>query len=100
MNPDWKNRVFTCAVLGYSVDRISRLLGSSEAEVKQIAVRLITDGDELCESYRRGRATGEYNIDVEVAKQADQGDIDAIELRTKRAKERRVDDLKQELFGI
>ena len=40
------------------------------------------------------------NIDSELAKQAENGDIDAIELLEERKNERYFKDLRKELFGI
>jgi hypothetical protein len=45
-------------------------------------------------------ALGEYNIDAELAKNAEAGDTDSIEMLEARKTERLEKDLRQELFGI
>ena len=57
------------------------------------------DDDELIQMIL-GIAAGEMNIDSELAKQAENGDIDAIELLEERKNERYFKDLRKELFGI
>ena len=52
------------------------------------------------ETYESGLAQGEKNIDMELAKKAENGDIDAIELLEERKNERYFKDLRKELFGI
>ena len=50
--------------------------------------------------YRNGCALGEYNIDAELAKKAETGDVSAIETLETRKQERTVKDLRNQLFGI
>jgi hypothetical protein len=50
-------------------------------------------------AYDNGRAIGEYNIDVELTKLAERGDIEAITTLAERSKERKMKDLKKDLFG-
>ena len=47
-----------------------------------------------------GNALGEYNIDAELAKKAETGDIEAITTLETRKQERTVKDLIDKLFGV
>ena len=51
-------------------------------------------------AYQNGLAIGSWNIDAELAKQAEKGDVDSISALAERSKERRIKDLKKQLFGI
>ena len=57
-------------------------------------------GDVYNDAYRNGCVLGEYNIDAELAKKAEAGDVTAIETLETRKKERTVKDLRNQLFGI
>lgn len=50
--------------------------------------------------YNNGRALGEYNIDAELAKKAEAGDIDAINTLEERKNLRVELDLRKQLFGV
>ncbi len=50
--------------------------------------------------YHQGVEIGDYNIDAELAKQAEKGDIDSIVKLEERQHDRGIEDLRQELFGI
>jgi hypothetical protein len=56
--------------------------------------------DAYHDAYVNGCALGEYNIDVELAKQAEKGDIDAITTLESRKNLRVELDLRKELFGV
>lgn len=93
-------RVRTYAVLGYSRERVARLIGLPRAETKVLIIRLSLPGDEYYEAYESGIASGEMNIDSELARQAENGDTDAIEMLEERKNDRYFKDLRKELFGI
>ncbi len=93
-----KIRVF--GALGYDVERIADLLGLHGSERRELIVRLSLNGDALRVAYDNGRAIGEYNIDAELTKLAERGDIDAIETLAARSKERKIKDMKKDLFGV
>ena len=52
------------------------------------------------DAYENGRALGEYNIDAELAKKAEDGDIDAINTLEERKNLRVELDLRKQLFGV
>lgn len=86
--------------MNYTPKRICCLLGLKKAEQIAMIYRINTPGDVYYEAYQQGRALGEYNIDAELAKQAEKGDIDSITLLEERKNEREEQDLRKELFGI
>ena len=57
-------------------------------------------GDVYYDAYNNGRALGEYNIDAELAKKAEAGDIDAINTLEERKNLRVELDLRKQLFGV
>ena len=96
----YTNQILSFGSLGYKPERICRLLGLRGEERTELLLRLDIQGDEFYEAYRRGQALGEYNIDAELAKQAERGDTDAIELLEARKEERNELDLRMQLFGV
>ena len=97
---EYVQQVRTFGALDYTPQRICRLLGLSKTASVQLMLRLETPGDVYHDAYRQGHALGEYNIDAELAKKAETGDVDAITLLEERKNERRERDLRYELFGI
>ena len=97
---EYVSQVKTYAALGYSVNRICTLLQLSKKQKVALGIRMTLPGDVYYEACRNGKAIGEYNIDSELAKQAERGDIAAITLLGERKQERMEADLRQQLFGI
>lgn len=93
------SKVRTFGAFGYDAERIADLLSLHGRTRTELIVRLSIHGDELRVAYDNGRAIGEYNIDVELTKLAERGDIDAITTLAERSKERKMKDLKKDLFG-
>lgn len=101
MNTDqYVSKIRTFGALGYDFERIADLLGLKGKERGELIVRLYIQGDELRVAYENGRAIGEYNIDVELTKQAERGDIDAITALAERSRERKIKDMKKQYFGV
>lgn len=97
---EYVSQVRTFGALGYSPHRICSLLGLRGKEKIALAIRLSLIGDVYYDAYRNGCALGEYNIDAELAKKAEAGDVTAIETLETRKQERIVKDLRNSLFGI
>lgn len=93
-------KIRTFGAFGYDPERIADLLNLRGRVRSELIVRLSIPGDELRVAYDNGRAIGEYNIDVELTKLAERGDIDAITTLAERSKERKMKDLKKNLFGV
>lgn len=97
---EYISQVRTFGALGYTPHRICSLLGLRGKEKVALTIRLALSGDVYNEAYRNGCALGEYNIDAELAKKAETGDVSAIETLETRKEERVVKDLRNQLFGI
>lgn len=97
---EFVSQVRTFGALGYSPHRICTLLGLRGKEKISLTIRLSIPGDIYYDAYRNGSALGEYNIDAELAKKAEAGDVSAIETLETRKQERTVKDLRNQLFGI
>lgn len=100
LSDEYVNQVRTFGALGYTPERICQLLGLRKNKRIALLYRIDTLSDVYCEAYNQGRALGEYNIDAELAKKAEKGDVDAITLLEERKNERAEKDLRIELFGI
>lgn len=104
-NEDWigeeyVSQVRTFGALGYSIDRIAKLLSLTKKQKMALLIRLDIADDPYAIAYANGRAIGEYNIDAELAKQAEKGDISSIETLERRKNERIELDLRKQLFGV
>lgn len=100
ISDEYVSQVRTFGALGYSPHRICSLLGLRGKEKIALTIRLSLIGDVYYDVYRNGCALGEYNIDAELAKKAEAGDVTAIETLETRKQERIVKDLRNSLFGI
>jgi hypothetical protein len=100
MENEYTNQIRSFGAMGYSPERIADLLNLSGEERTKLIVRLAIPRDPYYIAYKNGNAVGEWNIDAELAKQAEKGEIDAIAALSNRSKERHIKDLKKKLFGI
>ena len=97
---EYISQVRTFGALGYSADRICNLLGLRGSEKTALCIRISLPGDVYNDAYSNGRALGEYNIDAELAKRAEAGEIDAITTLETRKNERIELELRKTLFGV
>lgn len=97
---EYVSQVRTFGALGYTPQRICNLLGLRGKEKLALIVRIGLAGDVYHDAYDNGRALGEYNIDAELAKRAESGDIDAITTLEERKNLRVELDLRKQLFGV
>jgi hypothetical protein len=97
---EYVSQVRTFGALGYSVGRICTLLHLSDKQKVALGLRMSLPDDVYYEAYQNGMAIGEYNIDAELTKQAERGDINAITLLEERKNERVELDLRKQLFGV
>ncbi|MCC8187137.1 MAG: hypothetical protein LIP08_06410 [Bacteroides sp.] len=93
-------QVHSFGALGYTPERILNLLSLPKAQKAALLLRINTPSDPYYQAYNNGKTIGEYNIDATLAKQAEAGDIQAIEALATRQHERKVQDLSRELFGV
>ncbi|TWV57740.1 hypothetical protein [Parabacteroides distasonis] len=97
---DYSAQIRSFGALGYSPEHIASLLNLTGKERVELAIRLTIPDDPFFLAYQNGLAIGAWNIDAELAKQAEKGDIDSISALAERSKERKIKDLKKHLFGI
>lgn len=97
---EYVSQVRTFGALGYTPQRICSLLGLRGKEKMALILRVGLIGDVYYDAYENGRALGEYNIDAELAKKAEDGDIDAINTLEERKNLRVELDLRKQLFGV
>lgn len=97
---EYVSQVRTFGALRYTPERICNLLGLRGKEKIALTLRISIPGDVYHDAYCNGSALGEYNIDAELAKKAEAGDVAAIETLETRKQERLVKDLRNQLFGI
>lgn len=100
LSDEYVQSVRTFGALSYTPERICRLLGLKKDESIVLLLRIETPGDVYYEAYQQGCALGEYNIDSELAKKAEKGDIESITLLEERKNERSEKDMRFKLFGI
>ena len=100
LSDEYVNQVRTFGALSYTPERICQLLGLRKVKRIALLYRIGIPGDVYHEAYHQGRALGEYNIDAELAKKAEKGEIDSISLLEERKNERAEKDLRMKLFGI
>ncbi len=86
--------------LGYSPDQISDALELAPELRLELTKRLAIPGDAVNVAYKKGFVTAESKIDVALAKQAQTGEKDSIEIMATRSRQRKIRDLKMDLFGI
>ncbi|MDR1198694.1 MAG: hypothetical protein LBK94_06735 [Prevotellaceae bacterium] len=86
--------------LNYSPERIADLLGYIDEQRRTLLVAFTDDGSDVAVYYKQVQAIGKYNIDAQLAKNAERGDTDAAMVLQTRRKTETVDNLKKQLFGI
>jgi hypothetical protein len=93
-------KVRNWAALKYSPSRIVTLLDLPKDEAQVFLDDIETDDHPLKKMYDLGFAIGEYNMDVSLIRQAEDGNMDAeLQLR-QRQKEMKIRELKKDLFGV
>jgi len=93
-------KVRTFGALAYTPERICKLLQLNRRDSLALQYRISQPGDTYHTAYNNGVALGEYNIDAELAKNAEAGDLDSIEMLEARKTERLEKTIRKELFGI
>lgn len=93
-------KVRNWASLKYSPSRIVTLLDLPKEEAQIFLDDIETDDHPLKKMYEMGSAIGDYNMDVSLVKEAEGGNMDAeLQLRD-RQRMRKINELKNDLFGV
>ena len=100
ISEDYISQVRAFGALGYSPQRIASMLGLTGSKRLALIYRITKEGDTYANAYRNGNAIGEYNIDAELAKQAEKGDVESIRTLEQRKNDRAELDVRRELFGV
>lgn len=100
LSEEYISQVRSFSALGYSPERIANILSLSKKEKFAFLLRISLPGDTYFQAYANGKAIGEYNIDAELAKQAEKGDVTAIETLERRKNDRIELDLRKQLLGV
>jgi hypothetical protein len=94
------NKIRNYGALKYTTDRICALLAIDGDEREAFMREWDDPASQLQRYYTQGVAIGEYNMDVELAKQGEKGDVIAISELQRIQQKRRIDQTKNELFGL
>lgn len=100
LSDEYVSQVRTFGALEYTPERICKLLNLSKDKSVVLKLRIEMPEDIYYKAYHQGKSLGEYNIDAELAKKAETGDVDAITILEERKNERSEKDLRYKLFGI
>ena len=76
------------------------LLGLDEDQKAWFLQEIIDPKSQVRAYYDQGVAIGEYNQDVELAKQGERGDVLSIIQLNKIQEERRLNQIQKDLFGV
>jgi len=94
------SKIRNFGALKYAPEKIVTLLALTGDEKTEFLLEINNPQSQIYTYYHQGWEIGEYNIDAELAKKAETGDIMSIIQLNERQGNRRIDDLKKKLFGI
>jgi len=96
---DFLSSVSSFGILGYSVEKIIDLLDPADAE--QFRIDFSTVGSAVYKAYRKGKTTGEYNLDKDLFDKATK-DHDTLSnsVLDERMDRKRINDKIFENFGL
>lgn len=100
IDEDILKRVRDYGALDQSPRQIAFLLRIPAGEIDAFIDEMMRPDTRLHEYYAAGKAIISYNTNVELARQAEKGDSDAIKLLDQRRQDQRYQDMCTELFGI
>ena len=86
--------------LKFTADKICKILGLRGDDKEYFLVEFADPESDVSIFYEQGVAIGDYNIDAELAKKSEKGDVFAIVELSKRQYHNSINQLKKDLFGI
>lgn len=98
--PEILQKVKTFGALGLSSQRIALLLGLSPKDTQAFIIEFNDTTSLVYKTYEQGVAIGEYNQDAALMKQAEKGDLFAIQELKIRQFNRDLEDDRKERFGL
>ena len=88
------------AALGHTPGQIASLLGVSYQHREAFLDEFPRPDTKVNQYYMQGKAMMDYNVNVELTREAERGDIAAIETLDLRKQNQKVAELLSDLFGI
>lgn len=98
--PEVLQKIKTFGALGLSAKRIALLLGLTSTDEETFLADFNSPESRIYRAYEQGGAIGEYNQDAVLMKQAEKGDLFAIQELKIRQFNRGIEDDRKERFGI
>jgi len=93
-------KVVNFGALKYGPHQICNLLGLNSFQKQEFLIQFNNEESELRIHYEKGLSIGEYNLDAELAKRGEKGDVFSIIELSKRQYHREMDEMIKDLFGI
>lgn len=93
-------RIRDMGAIGHTPAQIASLLRIPAAEREAFLDEFTRPETKVYESYTNGRAMMDYNTNVELARAAEKGDVEAISKLDERKQEQKAIELMADLFGI
>lgn len=88
------------AKMRHSPEKIAILLGLPSDEVEEFLDDIATEDHQLKRMYDQGYVMGDYEVEKGLLQEARNGNMDAEFNLRQRQKERRIAELKKDLFGV
>jgi hypothetical protein len=94
------NQVTDLGILGYSIDKIISLIAPENAE--SLRADILLESHPLSKAYWKGKTTGQYLLDKALFDKAtkDEKDTVANDLIFERIRQRKINDIISEKFGL
>lgn len=86
--------------LKFSSEKICKILGLRGAEKDRFLIEMDDPDSDVRIFYDQGVAIGDYNIDAELAKKSEKGDVLAIMELSKRQYHNKISEIKKDLFAL
>jgi len=94
------SKIRNYGALKYTADRICTLLAIDGEEREAFLKEWEDPTSQVRKYYTQGVAIGEYNADVELSKLSEKGDVIAISELHRIQHKRKIDQTRQDLFGV
>lgn len=96
---DFLSKVSSFGILGYSVEKIIDL--TDPDDVNRFRIDFNTQGSVIYKAYRKGKTTGEYNLDKNLFDKATKShDVVSNTILDERIGRKKINDKIQENFGL
>lgn len=93
-------RIRDYAALGHTPGQIVSLLGIAYQQREAFLDEFSRSDTKVYQSFMQGKAMMDYNVNVELTRNAEKGDTEAIEVLDQRKQNQKVAELLSDLFGV